>query len=75
MRVSGIDMTSFIPSVAAQLAHMDDEAQSVFFNTFAKELVSTCGSKHQAEMQAAFVKDKASEAFKDFCAMVAYNHP
>jgi hypothetical protein len=44
--------------VAAMLANEDDDTQSSFFNTFAKELRSACGTNHHAEMQMCFIQGK-----------------
>jgi len=71
MKIS-IDMAGLLPSMAAKLAHMDNEKQSLFFNTFAKELVSVCGTTYQAEIQACFVREESNHEFKRFCAMVGY---
>ena len=71
-KIAGIDFAPFMLSVAAKLAHMDAEQQAAFFNTFADELVATCGTEHNAEMQAAYVNDLASKHFKAFCTMVSF---
>ena len=72
MKTAGIDLTAFLPSVAAKLAHLGNDTQAEFFNTFAKELVSVCCTRYQAEAQAVAVANEASEEFKEFCAMVSY---
>jgi len=73
MRIAGIDMTPFLQSVAAELAHLGDDEQAAFFNTFAKELNAVCQTRHMAEMQAVGVSRRASNEFKDFCGMVSHD--
>lgn len=70
--ISGIDMTPIMLSIAAKLAHMDSQLQADFLNAFAKELVLTCGTYQQAEMQACFIRDEASQSLKDLCGMISY---
>ena len=71
-KIAGIDLTPFMSSVAAKLAHMDDVEQANFFNVFAKELRAYCGTDYDADMQAVFVKNKANDEFKSFCGIVSY---
>ena len=71
--VLGIPVESIIGPIAAQLAHMDDHAQIVFFQTFAKELRSACGgTQYQTQMQCAAIAMGLSEAEKDVFATIGF---
>lgn len=54
-------------SIAAMLAHEDESTQAIFFNTFAKELNTVCGTDHAAEMQATWIRGKLTPEAKEIC--------
>ena len=72
MRAAGVDLTGFLPSVAAKLAELGDEEQAAFFNTFARELIYTCGARTQAELQAAWIREKLDDDGRFVFEMLGY---
>lgn len=52
-------------ALASLLANEDSKVQRDFFNTFAKELLSSCGSNHNAEMQACFINQESDGSLTD----------
>lgn len=70
MKVAGVDLTSMMNSVAATLAHQDAEVQTLFLNIFCKELIACCGTRHQAEMQLAWVQSELTDQARDLLTML-----
>lgn len=70
--VLGVPVGHLIPMVAAQLAHLDDSVQAEFFNVFARELASACGTEYQAEKQAAAVNRLLTDRARKVFGMVGY---
>lgn len=70
--ILGIDVNAVLPGIASHLAHMGDAEQSAFFQVFADELLSGCGTRAMAEMQAAHINNKLTKEARTIFEMVGY---
>ena len=59
-------------SIAAMLAHEGDEVQAAFFNTFAKELNTVCGTHFATESQATWIRGKLTNEAKEVCETLSW---
>lgn len=75
--ILGIPVHLMFGHVAASLAHCSNDIQAEFFNVFAKELASYCGTNYNTEIQCLSIQDKMTIAAKEIVRTIAYDktHP
>lgn len=61
-------------TAGALLANASDEEQSAFFKGMCKEF-KTWPTRHQAEMQLCFVRNKLTEEEREALSMLTYKEP